>query len=179
MHYTRFTVLLVAVLCGPGTVLPAMGDSVSTNAPPKVSIEELLNKKERWQSNRVEVIGFYNSFFEHSVLTPKQGDPPAKGLWVDSFCLAPGSKDKIKWVEKGLVRIIGKFYFRDGYRTGHLGACLAGITEIEVFQAAGNSNTNTPTIGAPKPEKPTNNAPEKGANPNGANLNFSAAQGFC
>jgi hypothetical protein len=107
------------------------------DTPPKVTIEHLLKNKEQWKSKRVEVHGFYMSRFEVSALYDHETDAreanDAKGLWIDSR-IRPGCEDKVKWVNTGFIRVIGRFEFRPGRGSGHLGQWPAHLAEIELFE---------------------------------------------
>ena len=126
------TTLLFALLTfnafGRGTDAP-------TNAPVKVTVPELLAHKQNYKGKRVEVTGYYSSFFEHSALsTDAQHRNSQESLWVD-FWAKPGCEDKVKWIPRGEVRIVGTFDFRDKYGSGHLGSWPAGISQVELFEA--------------------------------------------
>jgi hypothetical protein len=122
----------------------------ATNAPSKTNVEQLLQNMERWKTNRIEVTGYYTSFFEYSVLTAKEGQQPTEGIWVDKFHIAPGCRERIQPPERGPVRLIGTFYFRPGYRSGHMGICSAEITQLELFEKDSRPTiTNQPIKLAP------------------------------
>src|SRR5271157_3593787 len=98
--------LICAVFCLGGW-LTAFTDEKPTNAPPKVTIRELLDGKAKWNSNRVDVSGFYNSGFEWSILTEAEGQSSDDDVWIDRFHVSQGSRQKLNWVERGRVRVIG------------------------------------------------------------------------
>jgi hypothetical protein len=101
----------------------------------KITIGNLLARKEDYKGRRVEVTGYYASWFEGSILSETKTNSGDVTLWVDRFRLKPGHADAIKWVESGFVRVIGTFDYREGYGSGHLGMCPAGITQVELFEA--------------------------------------------
>jgi hypothetical protein len=109
-------------------------DGEKTNTPPRVSIRELLENKDRWESHRVEVLGYYVCGFEHSVLTTGKGEPSHKGLWIDPFRIAPGGRAKIGHVTNATVRVVGTFKVNKGRGSGHAGKCPAEITKIELLE---------------------------------------------
>lgn len=101
----------------------------------KITIGNLLARKEDYKGRRVEVTGYYASWFEGSILRETKTNSGDVTLWVDRFRLKPGHVGAIKWVESGFVRVIGTFDYREGYRSGHLGMCPAEITQVELLEA--------------------------------------------
>ena len=120
------------------TIAPANhtnGDATISSEALKVTIGELLAHKENYRGRRVEVTGYYASWFEGSILRETKNASGDVSLWIDSFRLKPGHSEAIKWVERGFVRVIGTFDYREGNRSGHLGMCPAEITQVEFFEA--------------------------------------------
>jgi hypothetical protein len=138
-------------LCAVRTA-PASESLGETNAPPLVTIVELLKNKEQWKSKIVEVRGYYSSDFERSALYRSKQDsrgPRARSLWVDPRD-PPGKTNSILWNASGFVRIIGTFEFRkEG--SGHLNTWPAEITNIQLveFIAAPEEAKNA---GQPRPQ---------------------------
>lgn len=126
--------IAVAMFTMPGLACGAD----ETNSAPKVSVKELLRNKEQWKGKRVEVSGFYVARFEVSALYESELDArstqDAKSLWVDYYDEAPPGKGKLKWVERGLIRIIGTFDFRPDLGSGHLNQWPARIKRIELVE---------------------------------------------
>jgi len=143
----RYYVLAVSVAAGLVSATfhaePTL-HSHDTNAPPKVSasagppikvsLNELLEDTHQWNSNRVEVAGYYLAFFEHSVLTASKGQPPSQGIWIDTFRIAPSGRGRISLVSRGRVRVVGTFRVYSGRGAGHLNMCAAEITDLEVLE---------------------------------------------
>ena len=70
--------------------------------------------------------------------TLEEEDHPTTRAFVSSL-LAIG-KDKLKWVKKGSVRVIGTFQFGAGV-SRHMGIYPAELTNLELFEPT-NTSTN-------------------------------------
>jgi hypothetical protein len=101
---------------------------------PRATIAEVLAHKEDYQGKRIEVVGYYMSWFEGSVLRDNSNSAPAVSLWIDRFRLK-GDTNTIQWVESGFIRVTGRFKYNEEHRSGHLGMCPAEISEVESFKA--------------------------------------------
>jgi hypothetical protein len=104
-HVLQLAVLLTILACA------RTAPSADTNltAVPKVAITSLLARKKEFKGRRVEVTGYYLSYFECSKLSQHKGDGDRTSLWIHTWRVKPGHKDKIKLVEKGNVRVVGTF----------------------------------------------------------------------
>lgn len=114
---------------------PASNTVTATTATlAKVTVADVLLHKEDYQGKRVEIVGFYRSHFEYSAIYQDGEERETKrGVWIDFFA-KPGHEDKVKWIDNGFVRIVGKFEFRPGLGVGHLGGWPAKLTDIELFE---------------------------------------------
>jgi hypothetical protein len=113
------------------------GASSPTNTfirPAVLSIRELLENKALWNSNRVEVLGYYRSHFEYSVLTSRKGERSSQGIWVDRYRIAPNGMGRIAAVSNDFVRVIGTFRVYEGRGAGHLNMCPAEICNLELLE---------------------------------------------
>jgi hypothetical protein len=137
------SLVLLLALCGCGSPKQTTKNQAAVAQPSAVSkpsdalkltIGELLAHKETHLGKKVEVTGYYVSWFEGSILKEDQNASGDASLWIDRFRLKPGHGESIKWVETGFVRVIGTFAYREGYRSGHMGACPAEITQVECFE---------------------------------------------
>jgi hypothetical protein len=127
--FLSLTIALVITVARPNetAVIP-----LKTNALAKVTIKELLQNKEHWNSNRVEVVGYYKCSFEYSVLTSMKGESSRQGIWVNMFRIAPNAK--ISQVSNAPARIIGLFRAYKGRGAGHLSMCPAEILNVELLE---------------------------------------------
>jgi hypothetical protein len=121
--------ILIALAC-TREVLAA-----ETNLPPaaKLSVTNLLAHKSEYKGKRVEVTGYYLSYFECNKLSQHQGDSDESSIWVHLWRVKPGHEKQIKTVTKGQVRVTGTFDFKDT-GSGHLGMWAAEITDLELFE---------------------------------------------
>ncbi len=105
-----------------------------TNLPvvPKVAITNPLSHREQFKGKRVEVTGYYLSSFECSILSEHQGDSGRESIGV-GWGIKPGHKDRIQFVEKGKVRVVGTFDFNK-LGSGHMGVCGAELRDLELFE---------------------------------------------
>jgi hypothetical protein len=121
-----------------------------TNAgPAKVTIPELLANKEKWQSRRVEVMGYYAQMAEVSAVystadEAKQPDLYSKqGIWIN-FDGSP----KIFPLKQGPLRVVGTFKYYTHRGAGHLAQWPAEIREIQFMQnipaPKSHAGTNSP-----------------------------------
>jgi hypothetical protein len=128
-----------------------------TNSTPKVTIAELLKNKELWKGKRIEVSGFYVTGFEISALYENEHDAKSvrdeKGLWVDYYDEVASDKSKLRWVERGFIRIIGTFDFRADSGSGYLNQWPARVRRIELVEPI------------PRPAKPKRKARSYGPSP--------------
>lgn len=134
MWKALYVVLIAAAFAYAALPTETTPDRHQTNSPAKVSIRELLENKELWNSNRVEVLGYYRCFFEHSVLTAHKGGRPNEGIWVDIFRIAPDGRGRIGRVSNDFVRVIGVFKVYEGRGAGHLNMCPAEISNLELLE---------------------------------------------
>jgi hypothetical protein len=109
--------------------------AVETNLPPaaKQSVTNLLAHKSEYKGKRVEVTGYYLSYFECSKVSQQRGDSDRASIWIHVWHVKPGHEKQIEGVAKGQVRVIGTFDFKDT-GSGHLGMCAAEITDLELFE---------------------------------------------
>jgi len=96
-------------------------------------VTNLLAHKSKYKGKRVQVTGYYLSYFECSMLSQNQGDSDRASIWIDVWQVKPGYEKQIKVVAKGQVSVIGTFDLKDT-GSGHLGMCAAEITDLELFE---------------------------------------------
>lgn len=125
----RILLILAALTC-TCEILAA-----ETNLPPaaKLSVTNLLAHKSEYKGKRVEVTGYYLSYFECSKLSHHQGDSDKASIWIHVWHVKPGHEKQIKGVAKGQVRVVGTFDYKN-VGSGHLGMCPAEITDLELFE---------------------------------------------
>jgi hypothetical protein len=122
--------LIVAGIACPRAV-PAAETNLTTVA--KLSVTNLLVHKSEYKGKRVEVTGYYLSYFECSKLSQYQGDGDEASIWIHVWHVKPGREKQVKPVAKGQVRVVGTFDYKDT-GSGHLGMCVAEISHIELFE---------------------------------------------
>ena len=97
----------------------------------KLSVTNLLVHKSEYKGKRVEVIGYYLSYFECSKLSQHQGDGDEVSIWIHVWRVKPGREKQVKPVAKGQVRVVGTFDYKDT-GSGHLGMCAAETSDAVV-----------------------------------------------
>lgn len=128
MH-VKCNIALACLLIASSHPVPAAATAENTNAPPVVSIAELLAHRDYWKGKRVEVHGFYIRSFELSELRASRDRPRGsrgKSLWIE-----PGSFGSE--LSGGYVRLIGTFTFKD-IGSGHMNKWPAEITRVELAE---------------------------------------------
>jgi hypothetical protein len=152
--YKIFLAAMLTFFLGNHATRASLSDS-TTNEPARITIGQLLQNKGKWDSKRVEVIGFYVSFFEYSALADADRAATENKIWVNLFFIAPGCKEKIAPVQRGWVKIIGRFESRNGGNYGHLGGWPAQITQLELVERVPTQSLSNSVPRSPQ-QKETN-----------------------
>jgi hypothetical protein len=152
--YKIFLAAMLTFFLGNHATGASLNDS-TTNQPERITIGQLLQNKEKCDSKRVQVIGFYVSFFEYSTLADADRAAIKDQIWVNTFFIAPGCKEKIAPVRRGWVKIIGRFESRNSGNYGHLGGWPAQITELELLERVPTQSLSNSVPRSPQ-QKETN-----------------------
>jgi hypothetical protein len=96
--------LLLAVLTCARAVSAA---ETNLTAVAKLSVTNLLAHKSEYKGKRVEVTGYYLSYFECSKLSQYQGDTDRSSIWIHVWHVKPGHEKQVKPVAKGEARVVG------------------------------------------------------------------------
>lgn len=129
----RFLLLILLVLLALAHTPAALASETNLAPVAKVTVTNLLAHKSEYKGKRVEVTGYYLSYFECSKLSHHQGDSDKASIWVHVWHVKPGHEKQIQRVPKGQVRVVGTFDYKEG-GSGHLGMCPAEITDLELFE---------------------------------------------
>ncbi len=164
MLKARILLIFLGVMCSLAAFFVATAADEKTNTIPRTSISELLNNKAKWNSMRIEIVGFYRSMAEVSAVyeNETEAERPSlnakKGLWIDYR-----NSPKVTLIEKGRVRFIGTFHYYPSRGCGHLNQWPAEIGELELFATELESSTNK----APGSSSTQSNSLHKNAPPIG------------
>lgn len=118
-------------------ILPVMIHGGEKNGAKALSIQTLLSDRERYNGQRVDVIGFLRVQFEVSAIYESETDArsarDSRSIWIKSSSIKSGCEPQICWTNDAFVRVVGVFTFREKLGSGHLGIWPAQIGEIELL----------------------------------------------
>jgi hypothetical protein len=126
MKYLLLLIFAIALgLC------PLVADVSRSDGTIFTSIIRVISSPEKYNGKKIFITGYYSSGFERSGLFLSRDDAHVfnsmQALWIG----APKEGKSLNYPKEGFVRIVGTLLYEEGKGSGHMGAYLAELQDIE------------------------------------------------